>query len=183
MFFEIDRSFDSKSFKRFHSTISRICAGKNNSYLGYKFIFFYGDIDLNINLKFDKEYSDANKVRKNFLNETIVSEMRNFYLDLKYNQRELSKMYNVNISTVNSLLRNNIYIDKNYNPDLLLIKKELNNQKGEKNNASKYSELDINNIRKLILEGKGVTEISKTLNIPIGTISNIKYKTQWKHVE
>jgi hypothetical protein len=40
LFFEIDKSIDSKLFKKYHSVISRICSGKNNSYLGYKFIFF-----------------------------------------------------------------------------------------------------------------------------------------------
>ena len=45
------------------------------------------------------------------------------------------------------------------------IKNKVNCQKGEKNNASKYTIAEIKNIKNLIKEGKGVVEIAKMLSV------------------
>ncbi len=56
------------------------------------------------------------------------------------------------------------------------------NQNGEKNRSSKFSEKIVLEIRKLYSEGKRVCELVKIFNIPQATISKIITRQRWKHI-
>lgn len=177
-FFSIDKNINPKEYKRTHSVISRICAGKNKSYLGYVFFNFIGVVDKSKNKMFDKVYSNSFKKRKRELNKEEADEIRNLYNLGIYTQKDLAEKFKTSVTTINFILKNISFINKNYKADIVNIK----TQKGEKNNASKYTSELVKEIKEMIKEGKGVTEIAKKFNMPVSTVGNIKYNTQWKHI-
>ena len=127
-FFLLDRNVCPKDFKRIHSSISRICAGKNKSYLGYVFCYFEGLIDNSKNQKFDKEYSKTSKKRQKELTMKGAKEIRDLYVSGLYTQRELSRKFSVNVAIINFVLNNKSFVDASYKADIENIKNKVNCQ-------------------------------------------------------
>jgi predicted DNA-binding protein YlxM (UPF0122 family) len=164
--YEVYKEDFSKNLFVCHTCDNPLCINPEHLYLG-------DNTEKALNQTRRNKQAKGSGISSSKLNEAQVAEIKELLIEEKLSLREIAEKFNVSATAIHFIKHGKSWTHVE-GIDKITVKQNIS--------YKRLSEEEVTSIRRLIAEGKSLTEISNLFNVNVSTVSKIKSNKTWNHL-